>query len=543
VALATSTARLITSPKKRAWVAILAFALAISIAPAADARPADNTQFTPISTVLGPAYTAYSATDRCDGLGYRVCEADTSGLSGSRTGIRYYNGTRTSDFLWARMSLPWPTTAGTVSEWRLIARGLDGGTFFAIAPQSSSTSYDSNFFISGGLGSYRERTWTSTWTSVGTNLSMAHFALGITDWGSAYIASYQVEVRTSGGTSPAQPANSLDSPTGLGDSRASQFLPSSAQTSVFKTFNPGAAPIDLVKLSADVGKSVVTLICGSAKGSAWSANVTMPSGFSSQGFRSYLITNEHVISNCKDGGVVSGIDSNGANFSATVVGYTTENDLAALVTSHSIPGLSWQGERPAIGWWAGVIGSPYELSGALSLGVVSSVVGDALYTTAPLNPGNSGGPLFDREGRVLAVATAKRVDSEGMGFAVSLSSACGLLLDCAGRQPWGDPAALPARLSEPSSQEEGGQQAFRSWTQGMADGSIKFYARGVVGMGKVSFVHNGREIAWVRASSGGDSKINLAGDGMVRTVRLLPGRNVLEVYVNGQRVVRRIATG
>jgi hypothetical protein len=84
--------------------------------------------------------------------------------------------------------------------------------------------------------------------------------------------------------------------------------------------------------------------------------------------------------------------------------------------------------------------------------------------------------------------------------------------------------------------------ALRAWTMAMPDGTIKLYARGVIGAGKVSFVHNGREIAWVRARSGGDSKVNLAGDGMVRTVRLDRGRNVLEVYVDGQRVVRRVAS-
>ena len=83
---------------------------------------------------------------------------------------------------------------------------------------------------------------------------------------------------------------------------------------------------------------------------------------------------------------------------------------------------------------------------------------------------------------------------------------------------------------------------FRGWTKAIANGSVKFYARGVIGKGKVSFRHNGREVAWVRASNGSDSKINLAGDGMVRTVRLNPGRNVLEIYVDGERVVRRIAS-
>jgi hypothetical protein len=56
---------------------------------------------------------------------------------------------------------------------------------------------------------------------------------------------------------------------------------------------------------------------------------------------------------------------------------------------------------------------------------------------------------------------------------------------------------------------------------------------------------NGNELAWIRATSAADSKINVANDGMVRSVfvsDMLVGRNVIEIYVDGVRIDRRIFT-
>jgi hypothetical protein len=147
-----------------------------------------------VRTLLGPAYTALSSHDRCDGTGYRTCERDSSGLSGSTNGVAYYAGSRTSDFLYARVSVPWPVAGKRISQWRLIARGLDADTFFAIFPASSGTSMESEIFLTGGQGSYREKTWTSSWTTVGINSDKAYFSVGITDWGHAYLANYAIEV-------------------------------------------------------------------------------------------------------------------------------------------------------------------------------------------------------------------------------------------------------------------------------------------------------------------------------------------------------------
>jgi len=86
----------------------------------------------------------------------------------------------------------------------------------------------------------------------------------------------------------------------------------------------------------------------------------------------------------------------------------------------------------------------------------------------------------------------------------------------------------------------------RGWTRFLdSTNELKIYARDVVGAGKVQFIVNGREIAWIRATSAADPKLNVANDGMVRSVfvrDMLVGRNVVEIYVDGERIARRIFT-
>jgi hypothetical protein len=73
------------------------------------------------------------------------------------------------------------------------------------------------------------------------------------------------------------------------------------------------------------------------------------------------------------------------------------------------------------------------------------------------------------------------------------------------------------------------------------DNTVKVWVFDVVGAGKVQIFHNGKEIAWVNTSDSSDSK--LTAGYLVRTVDLAPGKNVIEVYVDGSRVDRKAYTG
>ena len=83
--------------------------------------------------------------------------------------------------------------------------------------------------------------------------------------------------------------------------------------------------------------------------------------------------------------------------------------------------------------------------------------------------------------------------------------------------------------------------ALYSWTKKLSDSTVKIYAKNVVGVGKIQFILNGKEIAWVNADSARDSKLRTANGAhyLVRTVELIKGqKNILEVHVDGVRIKR-----
>ncbi len=75
-----------------------------------------------------------------------------------------------------------------------------------------------------------------------------------------------------------------------------------------------------------------------------------------------------------------------------------------------------------------VVGTPYGLEGSMSEGIISALnrtltteeysIGNVIQTTAPLNPGNSGGPLLNYQGQVVGMVSAIVQESQGIGFAV-----------------------------------------------------------------------------------------------------------------------------
>lgn len=92
-------------------------------------------------------------------------------------------------------------------------------------------------------------------------------------------------------------------------------------------------------------------------------------------------------------------------------------------------------------------------------------------------------------------------------------------------------------------------QEFKVWTKRLNNDEAKMYAKNVVGEGKIVFKLNGVEIAWVRATDANDRKLRVITEGpmtganyLVRTVDLKEGRNVLEIYQDGERIRRTIYT-
>lgn len=233
-----------------------------------------------------------------------------------------------------------------------------------------------------------------------------------------------------------------DSPVLNSDEKSSSDLPFAPSDRASVIANPADAPGDLSSLSKSLSDSVVTVWCGNGVGSGWSANVELTQSMVDSGVESYIISNHHVIAECTDGREIEIDLANGERVSAKVVTWDQENDVAGIVTTTSIPGLDWVGPAPAQGWWVGVLGSPVGQPGILTTGIASSEPNDYVgFMSAPINGGNSGGPVFDNLGRVIGVASASVLDFQGkdtQGFNIYQGAPllCGAVVECNSSDIW-----------------------------------------------------------------------------------------------------------
>jgi serine protease Do len=143
----------------------------------------------------------------------------------------------------------------------------------------------------------------------------------------------------------------------------------------------------------------------------------------------YVLTNAHVV---QKGAVRVRIGGDVA--SGAVVGRDPRTDLAVVrVEAADLQPLELAERPPRVGELVVAIGNPLGFDRSVSLGVVSAIDrelparGSALeglvQTDAAVNPGNSGGPLLDMEGRVVGVNTAMVPFARGLGFAVPARTA------------------------------------------------------------------------------------------------------------------------
>lgn len=162
----------------------------------------------------------------------------------------------------------------------------------------------------------------------------------------------------------------------------------------------------------------------------------------------YVITNAHVISGGETCWVVL---ASGMDYTAQLVGYDTDEDLAVLKLegAQDLPTAEFgDSDLAVVGDRVYAIGNPLgiELRGTLTDGILSAINRDVelegrtlnvLQTTAALNNGNSGGPLINRYGQVIGINTLKMSGTgapdeatvEGLGFALPISSASFVIND------------------------------------------------------------------------------------------------------------------
>ena len=381
------------------------------------------------------------------------------------------------DEYWFFLMFAVPVTSGLFAD----GRGSWAGVFLDVnndnkidySLETDSRPYEGNYYKAGSFqdrtsGQPLESTKCSvqTWTNLDTKANWIGFSIkknclsfsstigvqGYTDRIPNDNAQFDYAPDT---TWKMNPTGGLVTSTGTSTSTTiAGQLPSVSSAGESLVTAPANQPGDLVALAAETTKSVVTILCRDGVGSGWSISATLSAANTSNGYKSYIITNHHVIDDCINSRTVTLVLSDQTRVSGYVYSWDEPNDVAGILTTKEIPPLNWRGANPQQGWWAGIIGSPLGFPGILTTGIVSSVNSSTFLgtTTAAINPGNSGGPVFDRSGRVIGLATAKYVNAESFGIFNGTPLLCNKIIVCSSTaQIWnGAVVATPTPTPSPT---------------------------------------------------------------------------------------------
>lgn len=154
----------------------------------------------------------------------------------------------------------------------------------------------------------------------------------------------------------------------------------------------------------------------------------------------YIITNYHVVQNADEIKIQLFTEE---EYNATMVGYDSKTDIAILKIEGSDFPYAKLGDsnKLEIGEWILAIGNPFGLSYTVTSGIVSAIsrsgIGVADYenfiqTDAPINRGNSGGPMINLNGDVVGINTAiysQTGGNLGIGFAVPINMVKKIMVD------------------------------------------------------------------------------------------------------------------
>jgi 2-alkenal reductase len=289
----------------------------------------------------------------------------------------------------------------------------------------------------------------------------------------------------------------------------------------------------------------------------------------------YVLTNSHVVTTAGEGGANEQPDPaedvfvefrDGDRVPAKVVGWDIFDDVGLLKVDpddHELnPVPLGDSSRVVVGEPVASIGSPFGQMSSLSVGVVSATersiesltsrynLVDAIQTDAPINRGNSGGPMFNARGLVIGINAQIRTESgtaEGVGFAVPINSAKRsmeqLIATGKVRYAWLgiETQTVTPRLAERFDFPAGHGAAVQTVVP-----NSPAQRAGLHGGGQE------REFAGIPFRPGGDLIVAIDGapvetaEDVVRAVteRLLPGQTTeLTVFRSGERRVIRVTLG
>tara|TARA_Y100000310_G_C20626788_1_gene786379 strand:+ start:26 stop:874 length:849 start_codon:yes stop_codon:yes gene_type:complete len=150
----------------------------------------------------------------------------------------------------------------------------------------------------------------------------------------------------------------------------------------------------------------------------------------------YIVTNYHVI---EDSNSISIKPYQKSTRSAELVGYDSKKDVALLKITGTHDSIDFGDSNDAeVGEKVIAMGNPFGLSFSVTEGIISSLdrsgpAGEESYiqTDVPLNPGNSGGPLINKQGEVIGINNFKIGGAESLGFSLKSNAAVNIINDIA----------------------------------------------------------------------------------------------------------------
>ncbi|KAB2674143.1 Do family serine endopeptidase [Brucella tritici] len=178
---------------------------------------------------------------------------------------------------------------------------------------------------------------------------------------------------------------------------------------------------------------------GGAQGDESRKVQSLGSGFVIDAEKGFIVTNNHVIADADE---IEVNFNDGSKLKAELVGKDIKTDLAILKvdpSKHKLKAVEFgNSEKARIGDWVLAIGNPFGLGGTVTAGIISArkrdinsgPYDDFIQTDAAINRGNSGGPLFDMDGKVIGINTAiisPSGGSIGIGFAIPAEMAVGVI--------------------------------------------------------------------------------------------------------------------
>ncbi len=259
---------------------------------------------------------------------------------------------------------------------------------------------------------------------------------GLSGFGGTMLANRLSEKNTAN-NAPASPGNSVSQP----DSAESPVVIYRNVDEVATTTSTSGEDLTYSQVASIVKNSVVEIVTEFTVQSGWYQYVTQGAGsgviISPDG---YIITNTHVIADETTGVPSSQITvrlADGTEYPAKTIGYDSDSDISIIKIEATdlVAAQCGNSDNLTVGEELVIVGNPLgELGGTVTNGIVSatereiqvnSVTMSLIQTNAAVNPGNSGGGMFNMQGHLVGIVNAKSSGSniEGLGFAIPINDA------------------------------------------------------------------------------------------------------------------------